>query len=456
MILAVCLTAACAPVEEDPVASLEFVVGYGDNVVLNGDGETESIKFSSGLDWSVDVSGGEGWLEVSPTEGPSGVSTVKVKAGKNESSGKRTAMITVVSGEESLAVTVEQDIYVPTFGLWRTEKQISEFGGDFKVRVDTDQEEYEYEIKADWIAEAETKAVRKYEHVFVALPNPEETSRTAEIRFRSGDMVKTFTVIQRPSGAIGKDWIDKTFMQRSLAMRFTADWCGYCPMMAKAFDAANDSLKGRLEVVSLHGSQSALEFPSVNPLLNRFNVSGFPTGVVDARAFIPNYQNVSDTQQTAVDVAMETWEAYPAKIGIALFSSMCGSELEVDVTVCAKEADVYRLTMLVLEDDIVGYQNGGGNNYVHTGVARLAVTSVSGETFRISQDGEVWHKTYYADVPAKCDPENLRVLVYVEKPYGDQEQVFGVDWAEYGDYGDTYVDNCRTAPVGTDAPLEFI
>lgn len=455
LILAVCLTVSCASVEDGPATSLEFAAGYGDTVVMSGYGETVNIKFRSSRDWHIDVSGGEGWLEVSPTEGSAGLSMLKLKAEKNESSGKRTAVITVISGEESLSLTVGQDVYSPTLALHGKRREVSGFGGRIRVRVNSDVE-YEYEIGADWIAEAETKAVRKYEHMFVAEPNTSDTPRTAEIIFKSDGLTEIFTVTQRPSLTTGKDWIHEDFKQRSLAMRFTADWCGYCPMMAKALDAAHESLDGRLEVVSLHGSQSALEFQAVNPLLNRFQVPGFPTGVVDARASIPNYSNISDTQRTAVDVAMETWEAYPAKTGIEMFSAIYDSELVLDLAVYAKEADVYKLTILLLEDNITGFQNGAGNNYVHNGVARVAVTSVGGETLRISEDGAVWRESYYVDVPDGCDTSNLRVLVYVEKPYGDQEQVYGVDWAEYGDYGDTYVDNCRTAPVGTEATLEFV
>lgn len=455
MILSACLAAACAIVEDGPAGSLKFAAGYDDTVVMKEDGETRYIKFISSHDWYLDISGGEGWLDVDPTEGPAGSAIVKVKVGRNETSGKRTAVITVVSGEESRPVTVEQDVYSPTLELASTERELSCFGGKIRVRVSSDVE-YEYEIGADWIAEAQTKAVRKYEHMFVAEPNTSDTPRTAEIIFKSNGLTEIFTVTQRPSLTTDKDWIHEEFMQRSLAMRFTADWCGYCPMMAKALDSANKSLDGRLEVVSLHGSQSALEFPSVNLLLNRFHVSNFPTGIVDARASIPNYHNISDTQQTAEAVAMETWEAYPAKTGIEILSNLSGSELVFDLAVYAKEADVYRLAIFLLEDDIVGFQNGAGNNYVHNGVARIAVTSVKGETLRITQDGEIWHESYYLDVPAEYDPSNLRILVFVEKPYGDQEQVFGVDWAEYGSFGDTYVDNCRSVPVGTDAPLEFM
>ena len=111
--------------------------------------------------------------------------------------------------------------------------------------------------------------------------------------------------------------------------------------------------------------------------------------------------------------------------------------------------------MLLLEDNIIAYQNGGGNDYRHDHVARLAVTSMSGERFAITGANGVWNKTYTAELSPFWKKENLRVLVFVERPYGTDDLVQAVDGAVYGDFGDTYVDNCRSAAVGEKAGLEL-
>jgi hypothetical protein len=225
--------------------------------------------------------------------------------------------------------------------------------------------------------------------------------------------------------------------------------------MGTAFDSAKSQMGSALELVSLHGADSDLEFSGTNELVNRFRVSGFPTGVVDARASIPNYSSTATTASVAVGVAQETQQAYPAKTGIELESSLDGTRLTVDLGLYVKEADSYRVTVLLMEDGIYGYQNGGSNNYEHKDVARLALTSMSGETVRISEDNQIWTKTFTADIKSSWKAENLEILVYVEKPYGDQSKVSEVDGAEYGRYGDTYIDNCRVVKVGTEAPLEL-
>lgn len=189
---------------------------------------------------------------------------------------------------------------------------------------------------------------------------PQAQERSGEIvLFESSVGTLTFTVTQRPAGTEKDDWQYGNFVHRSLAMRFTADWCGYCPMMAEAFNNAKGQMSGHLEVVSMHGS-GGLTFSETVTLERQFGVQGYPTGIVDRRA--------------ATDVARETQAACPANVGIAASSSNVLREMDMDMTLYFKEADTYKVTILLLEDNIVGYQNGvvNSNNYVHNDVARLA------------------------------------------------------------------------------------
>lgn len=78
-----------------------------------------------------------------------------------------------------------------------------------------------------------------------------------------------------------------------------------------------------------------------------------------------------------------------------------------------------------------------------------------GEEITVEEDGSVWNRTYSAEVPSGCDLSNLRVLAYVQKQFGDQTIVEDVYLATYGDYGDWYVDNARSAEVGTTLELEY-
>lgn len=424
-----------------------------DDITVNPSGETLTIRFTAALDWTVRVPEGADWIEVSPVEGVAGMARLKVKADVNESQSKREAVIEICSGPTVKAITLSQEVFIPTFELLSTEKSVSCLGGDLTVQVSTDVN-FEYEVLADWIKPADTKAVLKYAVRFVVEPNDGE-ERTAVITFCSDESCKSFTVTQRAAGTSAEDWKYDEFRHRSLAMRFTADWCGYCPYMATAFESAKAEMLGGLEVVSLHGDGSSYYFSGSDNLMSRFSVSSLPTGVIDSRARVANSSATSITAGNAVDVAKETKASYPVTVGIACNSSLSGTDLTVNLDLYLKEADVYRTVILVLEDGIVGYQNNGGNNYEHNDVARYALTSMNGDKIETTEDFQIVSKTYTASLKSSWKAENLKLLIYVEKPYGERSKAKGVSGVTYGNYGDTYIDNCRVVKVGVEAPLDF-
>lgn len=203
-----------------------------------------------------------------------------------------------------VTVNIEQDSFEPIFELKGTSANVSAAANSFAVEVIADID-YTYVIKADWISDAAPKAPLGHKHIFYAESNPQAQERSGEIVFESSVGTLTYTVTQRPAGTEKDDWQYGNFVHRSLAMRFTADWCGYCPMMAEAFNNAKGQMSGHLEVVGMHGS-GGLAFSETVTLERQFGVPGYPTGIVDGRAMIPNYNSTAVTAQAATDVARET------------------------------------------------------------------------------------------------------------------------------------------------------
>ena len=157
-------------------------------------------------------------------------------------------------------------------------------------------------------------------------------------------------------------------------------------------------------------------------------------------------------------MAQETAANYPTVTGIAINSTLSGNDMSVTVSVYMKKAGSYKVTALVLEDGIVGYQNyheGGVYDYEHNNVARIALSSGYGESVTADSDNQVWTKSYSATVSSSYNKDNLKILVFVEKPYGDQAKVERIYGVQYGICGDWYIDNCRAVIVGVSAPLEL-
>lgn len=455
--VAALLSVSCEEVAPEPGVTddsmIELAGSHGESLEVDPSGEIITIRFTAAAQWNARVSDNSDWLELSPKEGEAGMARLKVNIQTNESGARRQADIQISCGPTVKTISLSQDAFTATFEFVESEKSVSCLGGTMAVQVSTDIE-FEYESLADWIKPADTRAVRQHKVKFIVEPN-NGAERTGMITFCAGETCRTFKVTQRASGTEADDWKYNQFRHRSLAMRFTATWCGYCPYMGTAFDSAKSQMAGALELVSLHGEESNYVFSGTNTLASKYRVSAFPTGVVDGRASIPNYSSSATTASIAVEVAQETQASYPVKSAIAMNSTLEGTELKVDVDLYFKEADSYRVVVLLLEDGIVGYQNGGGSNYTHNDVARLALTSMSGESVRVAEDYQKWSKSYTSTISSAWKPENLKILVYVEKTYGDQTIVKGVEGVTYGKYGDTYIDNCRVAKVGTEASLEL-
>lgn len=442
------------PIGEDSQSDrLELNSGMSDNIVLDPEGSFTNLRFNAPADWHIEMSEDAQWVEISPMEGTAGKGRLKIKAEANETGEDRVGHARICSGDEFIELTVSQEKFVPKFELLQSEAEVSFLGGTLSVPLVSDFE-YDFECDADWVTSVETKASNKKNVLFDVAPNTGSSSRTAVITFTSVATSLEFTITQGTDGLGSRDWTAGKFVHRSLAMRFTATWCGYCPMMADAFDNAKSQMNGALELVSLHGSESELEFSGTNTLVRRFSVGGFPTGVIDCRAEIQNYA-ASYTASMAMNVAKETQKEYPASVGIAGSSMMSDDELNLTVGLYIKEEGSYRVTVLLLEDDIVGYQNGGGNSYRHNDVARFALTSMNGDAVRTTSDGQLVTQSYTARVNSDWNQENLKVLIYVEKPFDSRGNIGTVKDAGYYSNAETYIDNCRVIPVGEIGLLEL-
>lgn len=245
-----------------------------------------------------------------------------------------------------------------------------------------------------------------------------------------------------------EEWASKEFWHKSLAMRFTATWCGYCPNLATGFAKAVSQYPNKIEQLNLHPTSSNLGFSGTSALSNIFNVTGYPTGMIDYRSRIGNY--ASDYAATLVVGAVkETEKNYPVKTGISFSSSVSGSTVNLNVKLYIKEKGDYKVTAVLLEDNIIGYQNGGGDSYNHSNIARVAFSDITGDAVSTSEDNKTVSKSYTATIPSSCDKNNLRILVYVLRQYGSQTII------RTADYGDYYVDNAISAAVGTTQDLVF-
>lgn len=325
-------------------------------------------------------------------------------------------------------------------------------GGEITVNISTDQDYTVDIMNPEWITLVSGEGVKEGSVVFRVAANTVPSERTGMIQFCAGSNCYNVEVRQEAGTQdVDEELFNKTFYHRSLGMRFTADWCGYCPNMAAAFSTVQEQLSGKFEVVNLHGGGSGLYFSSTGALESQYGISGYPSGIVDGRTDIPNFTEQSAIVSLVTSTISETESTYPTVSGISFNSSISGQTLTADVTLYLKKADNYKVTVVVLEDGIVGYQaNYYGDtyyDYVHDGVARIAMSDITGDSFTTSSDNQTRTFSYSAEIPADCVKDNLRVLVYVQRAFGSQPVISS------GNYGGYYVDNCASAKAGTSLDL---
>lgn len=251
------------------------------------------------------------------------------------------------------------------------------------------------------------------------------------------------------SGKGAAQWANKEFWHKSLGLRFTATWCVFCPMMANAFAKAEKLYPNKIETFNLHARSSTYFFeetPNFEILLKCFS---YPTANIDFRWQVDNQTRSDDTAGLLVNAVKETEWYYPTKSGISFSSSVSGNELKLNVKLYLKERGDYKLAAFLLEDGLIGYQEGTGGLIEHNSIARLAISDAEGDAFSTPEDKMTVLKNYTAVIPDKCDKKNLRVLVYVFRKYGTKTIIRTADYGEY------YVDNATSAALGSKKELAF-
>lgn len=208
---------------------------------------------------------------------------------------------------------------------------------------------------------------------------------------------------------------------------FTGSWCNPCYLFKVDLnDVIVNFTDDNLTVINFY---TPLNTPGVSPSEPELAYAGFVNTnnqlKADGRFAIDGYPSVfaeldfelgSGGGRVSKDEVLNVFDEYSvkaAKTGIKVDSEVNGGKAEFTVTVGAKEAGTYYIGVLLVEDNIVCYQNGGGNNYNHTGVVRaMATESLFGDELATLEAGKTASKDFSFDLAPTYNNENLYVLVY--------------------------------------------
>ena len=411
------------------------------------EGGTFSINVSHNVDCTAAMDGEYDWFTVA-TKAPTKAldnDSIEVTVLPNNYGWPRSGGITVTSSLGIEYISVRQEA-ADVFSLSEQSARIPFSGGSFSVEV-SGTSPYHISSMPEWISES---GVDGRTHTFQAGKNESELPRDGIVVFcDDGGVCLPFMVSQE--GRPG--WTAESFKHTSLVMRFTATWCGWCPVMNNSVKQAQADYPGHLLHLALHGNQSTLYFNQVASLMTQYIISGYPTGIVDGRKEIQNSTNISAVAKQIVAAAKETASTYGTVTGAAVKSSLEGSQVGMDITLYIKEKGDYKITVFLVEDNIdaaqTDYVDGDHSSYIHNGVARLAVTPVEGQPFTVSDAPSTQTMHFSASVKSGWNASNVKILGYVQAKYGTRTKKRSANYGEY------YVDNAFLATPGTELKLEL-
>jgi len=269
-------------------------------------------------------------------------------------------------------------------------------------------------------------------------PNQTGVRREGEITALDKDGSKAVArIVQSPVLAEDLDWDNVKFHHRSLLMRFTATWCTNCPRLAEEMYAAVDSIPDKLVSINMHAWLSDLFFREEPAWETRFGVNGIPYGVFDARRRF-------NTREDIIEGVKETEANYPTSCGLAYSSWFSGDQVFLDLSVFAREAGRYRVMAFVVENHIIGHQDGAEypETYEHRYVARRAFTEGFGEAFTVDAPRSVRQFQFATTLDPSWNRDEMDIVVYVERTY-DDKPIF-----EFGNRDTYYVDNAVVWKAG--------
>ena len=465
LVLAVCSTDRTAPSPE-PIT--------GETVILPCEADipaTLDFNFEGG--WQVRSS--VNWVSISPTSGFEGENTIEISArSDNEEIQERVSHFDIYVEGETPQIVRFYAVQRGAKGVEFTSASLStgaeagtvvlEMLTNDELTVSSDQDwavpgEAEYGEAAlleDGVTASEVRTAR------VSI----EVGENGGEDFRSASLTVSCASGKSYSMTLNQgfkfateisDW-SRAFYRRSLAMRFTATWCGNCPMMAESFKLAVEE-NPRIVPMTIHGSSSDVYSENADDIMDTYDIEGYPTGVVNALAVVENYQtNITSGMLTGL--ADEAAEQLPSKTGIAAASRTSDGSLTIQCAIATKEALPYRLHVYLLEDGIVAYQSSydsrypGGNNYVHNYVERCSVTGAEGTQIDGEAEGIVDFIAEY-DIPEGVieNMDNAYALIFTT--YETDTKFNGsVRNAIYGNYGHI-VDNVVTIPLNGKTDYEY-
>lgn len=443
----------------------------GSSIKVPNEVGTYSVQMEFDHNW--EVSNKTTWFSITPLSGTPGTATISVTVvDTNPDLIERVASFIIKNTDAGTNTQyyVIQDV-TPGFNIPNklADLDVTEQTYTFTVEGNV---KYEAVSEASWIkinsiTYDSTKldddvTYSKYmtSHIEMSVEANTGDVRSANIALNGVDNVTgeavNETITIRQFGEVTVDDWNAAFFRRTFMIKHTATYCGPCYYLSENLHTLEGMRPGRMLYASFYQTSNAgmsLPWAGAYDYFRDTGSNGLPTAVINNYGWFAGSYD-ANTMANMVD---EATEKLPASTQIAGQVALNNGTLEANLSIAAKEAGTYHVSVFVLEDGIVYFQNGGGSNYVHNNLTLGEITpkygqevqfeaqkvnkvQISGALPTINIDGEA-HTS---------DPANLHVLVVVYKS-GSFTSSLRLTPMNLG----SYVDNVVNIPVNGFTLLEY-
>ena len=250
-----------------------------------------------------------------------------------------------------------------------------------------------------------------------------------------------------------KPVVDSRFDRHVCVMEFTGAWCINCPggynrMMGILSAPALGKYKENIHICAFHSDQmgeDALALDETEAVFNLFKGLSYPSFATDLRdSGLLTSEGISFFRPSI----LASFNEYQAHCGVSVSSVLKESAATAEVTVrlASEYTSPYRVVVLVVEDNIKGYQKTedypeGDPNYNHSHVVRKVVTKYA-STFtgeKMTDDGSIPSgseavKTWSVEIDSSWVLENTSIyaLALDANGYVNNMNVCAIDGGDSG------------------------
>lgn len=257
------------------------------------------------------------------------------------------------------------------------------------------------------------------------LPDREEGVRNFTIKVRPVDAsVKELSMANNELSGV-QDIYGKSFERTLLLEQFTGQGCMYCPSGEENLSKVVGENRSRVAWVAHHVGfgNDLMTIPVSSNYIRFYNSESTYAPAVMMNRTSLSWKGILQPVFSSFDLTEEDIKQLltePAHVSVNLDMNYEPQTRALKITVkgtfLMKDVSS-RLTLFLVQDGIVGYQENGGKQYEHKAVIRACLSDAWGDALMADEDG-MFEKEYDYIIPEKigtfdCDVNKMYIVAFV-------------------------------------------